>query len=810
MRTILHILENIAILLIVLAVSACVNNEFVEPQKGVKRERYIPVSFDVAGITIIGMDTKAGEQQPLTDYEKRIDKGVLIQFDENGAVLKKYELTAADIANPDFKVRVYVPTTGILKCVFAANVSFADMGLDGNNTITYEQLNTIAKKIISYDDVKVDATNRMLMSGSMDVDADTERLSFTLKPNVAKLKFSISNSGNEQTNHISEVYSVQVRNIHDRILYAHHAADKISVFKSDNELTRTDYPINQFTPAIGPNGSSFEGEWYIPHNMGGAYQTSVSPDFATYVEVDCKRTIDGKRVVFKIPLNPDERSYNVEGGKYYSVIMNLLTDGSETEFIPFPKSIDYESSNCYLINPYTSGIETLFSFPIDKINEYWHSADITTSGTGGLQSDTKWRAEVIWQDMPAQIIQFYNSNGQYVGDTFAGTGFERIYFKFTNNVGHSSFSDVRNHGNIVIGLRRQMPDGTYERKYQWSWHLWITNYNPNSAKTPDPKWQTTYPGHVWIVDGGEVHRYSDPLNTTDGVWKNDYAESYIMDRSIGGIGNYREAGNRFQVGGLFYQYGRKDPFPSYVPVYNINGARIYSFLEGLHTITDRNASNRNVGAVVLPKRTTYLSSLEDAIFYPYAFFPCPSWEGGDWLFENPYFVTNWNYPANERDMAHKSLFDPCPLGWKVCRAGAWLIFSNIFEGPNLENAFKRTNEFPDGQYFLVHEADISQMNVKDPVNYAGFGTGESRGWYFYMADRGKGPTAYYAANGYRADYDGGIDTEDITAWSIDSGLNGGGSDKKEWAYHLDAYDKNMYLPDVASRSYALPVRCVRE
>ncbi len=807
MKAILVKLSNLFVWFALFALAACQDEDLVKQTVFGLEEKDMALSFEFSGIVTVGDESRATTVE-LTEDEQRIHSGVLLQFHEDGSLLKKYELKGDQINNSDCKVRLYVPKSGELLCAFAANTTLAEMGLDGDKRITQADLNTVARKINSYDDLIVDATHGLLMSAKANISSEISKLNFNLKPNVAKLVFSVQTTGTEQTNHISKIYSIQVKNVHSRVLYALHAADKAYEYKVDANVaeSRINYDPVIFPTPLEPNsGKGVLPPVYVPHNMAGAYVNKADTKVGTYVEVECDRTIDWKRVVFKIPLDPESFSYDVKGGCHYNLAIDLKTDGENTDYVPFPKSIDYDSSNCYLINPYTSGIGTMFSFPIDKVNDYWKEL---ATPQDGFDMNTEWKVEVIWQDMPAQIIQFYQSENNPSND-FKGVGTkQRVYFKFTDQVGNTTFDDVRNHGNIVVGIRKRLPDETYEDKYRWSWHLWITNYNPNSAKKPDPQWEDSYPNHVWKVDGGEVHRYSDPLNTTDGVWAVDYKDSYIMDRSIGAFGNSRgyQGGDKYKIGGLYYQYGRKDPFPAQIDVYNINGEKIENFINVSHTIDPTEK------IVILPRHEDGpKTSIEEAIHYPYVFYHGNI--GGDWVSNNPYYKTNWNYPGDERDMSHKSLFDPCPLGWKVVRSGAWLIFSKEFSGDDFSKAFVRNDEHPEGIYIKHQTNEVENMNVKtnDPFETT---NGTHNGWYFYIADENTGPTAYYAANCYRAYHNGEVWTEanDITAWSIDGGLGNPNvsGDNITWAYHLDAYKDNITLPDNDNRAYGLPVRCVRQ
>ena len=220
----------------------------------------------------------------------------------------------------------------------------------------------------------------------------------------------------------------------------------------------------------------------------------------------------------------------------------------------------------------------------DKINAFWSSAvgDQTTPIVAG----TKWTAEVIWQDIPSRAINFCSKSGVVKsGDTFEGKGTTPLYVKAAANV----------KGNVVVGIKKKG-----ESDYLWSWHLWLTD---------EPQ----------LVAG-------------------------FMDRNLGAESATATDGAKTR--GLYYQFGRKDPFVGSTEIYDING------------------TSKSTGATIATGKVTFAKAVQTpATFYS---------GNNDWASPNNYTSKNWN-DISESD--GKTFFDPCPEGWRLPTKAEYSNFS---------------------------------------------------------------------------------------------------------------------------------------
>ncbi len=215
-----------------------------------------------------------------------------------------------------------------------------------------------------------------------------------------------------------------------------------------------------------------------------------------------------------------------------------------------------------------------------------------------------------------------------------------------------SVSANANEGVVVVELNDAIEGNAVVAAKQddtivWSWHVWVTAYEPNAEEN--------------IMTYDWVKRNAEGEVTETGT-------TYWMDRNLGA----RNA-TMFDAGalGLFYQWGRKDPFVGadgvessvYVKKYDIDGNQIHevSKLRPTYPEDDRISTN-----------------LELAIQNPTIFYYAPSsaWPVVDWLTDDSARQNNdlWGGVSGR-----KTIYDPCPYGWKVPVAGAPWSFRKLYK-----------------------------------------------------------------------------------------------------------------------------------
>lgn len=281
---------------------------------------------------------------------------------------------------------------------------------------------------------------------------------------------------------------------------------------------------------------------------------------------------------------------------------------------------------------------------------------------------------------------------------------------------------VRNgtYGNAVIALKK---DG----EILWSWHVWSTQYDPEYHEVPVAK-KYAYP-----VNGGLVHRYGGDFwepsaNGTD-AYVATYRDKYIMDRNLG-------ASSPEDLG-MMYQYGRKDPF------------------------------TKNPAAVKADKMT-----MDEAVMAPGTYARKNS---NDWCSDMSTFNT-WNSPSSA-SAEEKSIFDPCPSGWKVPDINLW----EDFVYTNDSNPANDT----------VHEKERGLEWEKNGV----------KGLRYWPIGVVMDSPVFYPVG---AIWDGVFTNTRVALWSSTSY-------NTNYGYYMTCNNSTSIQKKVSSaRSNAYPIRCVQE
>ena len=260
-------------------------------------------------------------------------------------------------------------------------------------------------------------------------------------------------------------------------------------------------------------------------------------------------------------------------------------------------------------------------------------------------------ANVYWTDNAdlVQTIQIVNSSGDHRND------FIRVQLESGQK------------GNAVISLH----NGSISNPVYWSWHLWsvadeiqeITYVNQNELSATH---------HFVHATGNE-----NPVLTTT-----------FMDRNLGAIHdlpfeiisnpNSQELQNQVKhSGGLHYQWGRKDPIPSFQLVggesYEVfvgesiqsNGTPNFSSLNQLNYLeqfTEVYSSYRMASGLVSgdTKYTEADKIIQYSVNHPFTFLHKGTTNPTDWISgELNLKADRWGHGEG------KSIYDPCPAGWRV-------------------------------------------------------------------------------------------------------------------------------------------------
>ena len=294
--------------------------------------------------------------------------------------------------------------------------------------------------------------------------------------------------------------------------------------------------------------------------------------------IDLSFTIDG--TVFTASVDASGTGItSLEAGKNYTVKVNI---GNET-------------ANCYIVPSGSSKV-----IPVGVMGNGG-----ATASTGLDVAITPASVGVVWETTSGLItLSDFNSSNRTVKITSSGSG----------NAVIAAYSGEGQTGTIL-----------------WSWHIWVTDYDPDTITN----------GTTYAVTNGSGYVYT------------------FMDRNLGAVSN--TSGDAGTIG-LLYQWGRKDPFTASssfssqteISVYDGSGTS-FTFSSKIKLVsTDNNLNNSIINPTVFYvvsgsgyydwyTSTHSLSSQNDAL-----------WGG-----------------ASTTSPADKTIFDPCPAGWRVpaCEGG---------------------------------------------------------------------------------------------------------------------------------------------
>ncbi|MCA6067481.1 T9SS type A sorting domain-containing protein [Chryseobacterium sp. RG1] len=237
-------------------------------------------------------------------------------------------------------------------------------------------------------------------------------------------------------------------------------------------------------------------------------------------------------------------------------------------------------------------------------------------------------------------------------------------------------------GNAVITLH----NGSITNPVYWSWHIWVTDSALSS-----------YTYATELPD-------ATATNYVNYIPKGDILKTEFMDRNLGATDAFPQVADPFTPTaaelakirastGLQYQWGRKDPIPSFqnadnrssynvflgnvsstgTVAYTTLTPAVYNDLSGNYIVpynTYSNASNANVLSTDRPsqkiaKVLSYAVGHPLVYMIPSSFAPynssVPNYTNGtDWLSTEPNLAADrWGRGGE------KSPFDPCPQGWRI-------------------------------------------------------------------------------------------------------------------------------------------------
>ncbi|WP_455592973.1 DUF4906 domain-containing protein [Bacteroides sp.] len=676
--------------------------------------------------------TRSADLQPDALYELHI-----MQYETNGNLIGSVQYTAGATPLGQKQIVTLSPREECQLVIVARGKGNTSPGISGNlaniqtlnvpqsvfdaiptTGATQEQINKMPY-VLHLKSVKViaDAANagkgiiQSTENGTNDVRLRLKRLAtkltlnWTINPDLVSKKYTLKEVRLCQ---VPKLYNILPKPEETQwgLTYPSAVAEFVDVYRlTDTELTTANNTRTVWIPA-NVRGTSSAATAPIHRTKENA------PIAASYAELVVDNSEKKERLYYRAYLGGIEPTdFNLRENTDYNWNINIntvnYTDDPRIQLLdqtPVQSENLVPTANCLMLQP---GGNLCF-------NPYKH-----TSGTNGwndhLVTDPSGTPTITTIIDHVKILWQMKDNGTS-GDLVMGYVIDE-----NNHVNLANVTDASNTNNARVHVKAPVSNGgnavvaAYDVSgtILWSWHLWITNYVP---KTMDAS--TNYVAAQQASRNGTVHQYA---NTTFTSTTGLYYGKVVMDRNIGATAGGFPGADASQIefskrGGLFYQWGRKDPsFASIDGTANEKNVIYDGFANPVEF--DKPAYD----ASMLESGNTLLYSIRHPLSY---IRHGNSWYNGSL---NSAYSGLWG--------KNKTIYDPCPDGWQTSHHSIWTNVTTNY-----------------GYWFNSNSSFVAT------------GAGHTKGGRLYNLSGGTGlpqtqtihNTCWFPANGFRSGSSGNI------------------------------------------------------
>jgi len=635
-------------------------------------------------------------------------------------------------------------------------------------------LKSLVYSLTNWDDLG--KGSNLPMTGSMKsvnikAGAQTLATKLVLTRMVAKVKIDIKvkeNSGITITN-------FKIYNLPKNSYYVSNTADATSAWLNCG--------------GIGSSSATTAGiTFYMFENRKGVKSTIIqqkdkttanAPARATYVEINGTiGMVTAKWTVYLGENNTSDFNIKRNGNYTYNITLNDVAATDTRVVVDFTGTEDLSSAgtaNCYLAK---------------EVNT-WYKFKATVRGNGAATAalisptGSALAANAAISPASAELVWETNGHGKIIQGVILKDGY--VYFK----------TGPTAEGNAVIAVK----DGS--GNVLWSWHIWKTHFN--LAEMPTQTYRTNPRSGM----NGTI--YSDVLPAKRTL--------VMMECDLGAASN--AATNNDEVVktfGLYYQFGRKDPFPTAK-----NRERRIDNNSETVDVFDRAGNKLNAatlrGESYQIMNLSISSSVQSIISYsikqPLTFILCSEDNSYNWIYgatsqseawkaSNRLWGGNLNNETSSKRLdtkfTGKTIYDPCPLGWCMPPQDTWTNFTTtLLDGDRNSN-------------YNINIAGLYNCPIEDQKNYvdgdnSGFVSSTGVFGRRYYINGNTGDKAFYPVSGYRNGLNGQVCDVGASScvWSsspVSADLPQGAclNTNITWVYPVSSH----------SRANGFSVRCVKE
>lgn len=419
-----------------------------------------------------------------------------------------------------------------------------------------------------------------------------------------------------------------------------------------------------------------------------------------------------------------------EGGKYYTLPLNATVFVNNGATVEDKTPADAEPVAGQPSNCYMINAAKTYSF----------NATVIGNGEAGIIADAGFHTTSASIDPKSAKLMWEDSEGFISGVSLVKG---KVLFTAEKNVGNAMIAVFDGAGTVL-----------------WSWHIWgVGDTMPEDEEVS-----------------------SQATISANSTLKVKYT---VMDRTLGAL-------SKTSYFTTLYQWGRKDPIPNST-VYYVDGQA--AEIETTYPVHKPGSA----------ADATILTSVQhpECIIDDYKEGLPVDWLASDktnnynllWGDANTTYVFNKSKPAAGKGWTNgKTIYDPCPSGYRVSSKFAWTGFCGSSSGDTKNIDYINFVKYENGYYFKKNSSD--GVGIYFPM------TG-SRGCKTGSLWVGSGASAYSSLN------------HDASYWASAPSQNLG----KGASMSISPYDaspttqssaNSINTVDQSNRSAAHPVRCIRE
>lgn len=535
--------------------------------------------------------------------------------------------------------------------------------------------------------------------------------------------------------------------------------------------TDEDYEIYEGAGTVSGNTTTYT--WYMPENKKKSDKTisdwqerflDNAPAYGTYIKVTGDYTTGGEEnevsYIIYLGNGTDVNNYEVLRNHRYTVTSTIkginIEDKRVTVFEGLNLSVD-GSANCYL----AAQDNAMYKF------------DGTVKGNGNSTDYAKAQYGSVSM-LPASVnIDKADIAGAFVvWETAKGIIQEIKWNKASGNV---QFKTGTVTGNALVAVHDS------SEKILWSWHIWRTNGVDLKALN------STYAKTIYT---NTARSFCTPVANPGGTA--GYRSLVVMDRNIGSafINEFPTYAECSGTNCLHYQFGRKDPFPAGT------GNNIEPVLYTYRSLPENNKTGSITAEITFSDVGAIM--IANSIQYPDKLYICD--KSYNWVTNNSdpnsdgSKISNCLWGDNNKTTnvtdgepwdGDKTIYDPCPAGWRVTPADTWTGIAG--------SGVSSLKGLTQSQCYLGNGHDFSSKG----------------GFIFYTKENGTGTKSadlYFPANGARDPANGKIYNCGIYGYCWYSS----GMANSLTAGNFNFHSSNIYVAGGNGRTFAVGVRCVQE